>query len=152
MRLELKGKKGDEKIELYNNTTDSLLESATLNKKWRTFSYNTTGRIVLRAKDGTHRIVHLRYGNSFDIEFFGNKWKEWKCGTSSEEIQCKYVREGSLKWKGDYSIRYKSGMKSVLRLILLESLVKSTNVFINLHEKWHSGTSLKRAFIADTSL
>ena len=107
MSFELRGADGVEKVQIFGNNGDKLLDNVTLTQEWKQFSYLAvrTVRINFEIDNGD---VHLREASNFVITL-EKRWKEWSCGTPKEHGFCSAVRGGQLFFQGDYLVSLKGG-------------------------------------------
>ena len=108
--FELKGREGTEKVKIYDDNHQTLLDSVTLTKDWKFFTYPLAERDRInydaRGESGNAGDIFLQDAVYFAIEH-SNQWNKWQCGTSNENQRCSYVREGNFYWGGDYLVHLK---------------------------------------------
>ena len=114
MSFELRGRSGRERVTIYKESNEALIDKTTLTKNWMQFSFTSVENIRIHfdyeSSRGKDDDVFFRDAKDFVIEFQDRKWNEkHACGSHNESYRCSDVRNGSLFWGGTYLVSKKKG-------------------------------------------
>ena len=113
MLFELKGREGDEEVNIVNNIDDKPLDTVKLTKNWQKFSYVAVRAVrinyIVDERGENPGDVFFRETGKFEITYKGS-WDKWSCGKPNENEQCSKVRDGRFIWGGNYLVSLKGGM------------------------------------------
>ena len=98
----MRGIKGYEKVNLYDQDSGKRLLVTSLKKQWRKYSYPLTHRVKIFFITGDGGVL-VKSGLKYSIEFV-NLPNNWKCGTINPNVRCGQLQRGALYWRGNYII------------------------------------------------
>ena len=101
----LRGNEGDEVVSIID---DNYVNTITLNKTEQLFVTKNTEIRILFTNDNGPRDVFFR--SDFPTTITSLRFNEWKCGQSTEELQCQEVRNGQFFQSDTYTITFEGKM------------------------------------------